>query len=61
MIAETEIRLPPDAYDDATERTNRLAHQLGVAADAITHHVVVRCSLDARKGNARVCAPRVPC
>src|SRR3989442_10866695 len=50
MIAETEIRLPPDAYDDATECTNRLAHRLGVAAGAVTHHVVVRRSLDARKG-----------
>src|SRR2546425_2669508 len=50
MIAETEIRPPPDAYDDATERTNHLAHRLGVAASAITHHVVVRRSLDARKG-----------
>ena len=38
MIAETEIRLPADAYDDATECTNRLAHRLGVAVDAITHH-----------------------
>src|SRR5207245_1514108 len=42
MIAETEIRLPADAYDDATECTNRLAHRLGVAAGAITHHVGVR-------------------
>src|SRR3989442_1130562 len=50
MIAETDIRLPPDAYDDPTERTNHLAHRLGVAASAITHHVVVRRSLDARKG-----------
>src|SRR6184192_4268782 len=50
MIAETEIRLPPDAYDDATELTSHLAHRLGVAASAITHHVVVRRSLDARKG-----------
>src|SRR3989442_1947031 len=50
MIAETDIRLPPDAYDDPTERRNRLAHRLGVAASAITHHVVVRRSLDARKG-----------
>src|SRR5436309_5638919 len=50
MIAETEIRLPPDAYDDPTERTSHLAHRLGVAASAITHHVVVRRSLDARKG-----------
>src|SRR5437773_11320568 len=50
MIAETEIRPPADAYDDATECTNRLAHRLGVAASAITHHVVVRRSLDARKG-----------
>src|SRR5207247_374821 len=58
MIAETEIRLPADAYDDATECTNRLAHRLGVAAGAITHHVVVRRSLDARKG-APVCVLRV--
>src|SRR5438046_466678 len=58
MIAETEIRLPADAYDDATERTNRLAHRLGVAAGAITHHVVVRRSLDARKGTL-VCVLRV--
>src|SRR5881409_4404947 len=49
MIAETDIRLPADAYDDGTERKNRLAHRLGVAASAITHHVVVRRSLDARK------------
>src|SRR2546425_7816556 len=58
MIAETEIRLPADAYDDATECTNRLAHRLGVAAGAITHHVVVRRSLDARKGTP-VCVLRV--
>src|SRR5207249_118664 len=58
MIAETEIRLPPDAYDDARECTNRLAHRLGVAAGAITHHVVVRRSLDARKGTL-VCVLRV--
>src|SRR5690242_14255588 len=51
MIAETEIRLPPDAYADLTERTDRLARRLGVAASAITHHVVVRRSLDARKGS----------
>src|SRR5437867_4204053 len=58
MIAETEIRLPPEAYDDARECTNRLAHRLGVAAGAITHHVVVRRSLDARKGTP-VCLLRV--
>src|SRR5437899_6967296 len=58
MIAETEIRLPADAYDDASEYTNRLAHRLGVAAGAITHHVVVRRSLDARKGTP-VCVLRV--
>src|SRR5207245_9471566 len=58
MIAETEIRLPADAYDDATECTNRLARRLGVAAGAITHHVVVRRSLDARKGTL-VCVLRV--
>src|SRR5438132_610905 len=58
MIAETEIRLPADAYDDATECTNRLAHRLGVAAGAITHQVVVRRSLDARKGTP-VCVLRV--
>src|SRR5437867_2384336 len=58
MIAETEIRLPADAYDDATECTNRLARRLGVAAGAITHHVVVRRSLDARKGTP-VCVLRV--
>src|SRR5437016_1696933 len=50
MIAETDIRLSPEAYGDATECTNRLAHRLGVAASAITHHVIVRRSLDARKG-----------
>src|SRR2546422_10080146 len=58
MIAETEIRLPPDAYDDATECTNRLARRLGVAAGAITHHGVVRRSLDPRKGTL-VCVLRV--
>src|SRR2546427_4815343 len=58
MIAETEIRLPPDAYDDPRECTNRLARRLGVAAGAITHHVVVRRSLDARKGTL-VCVLRV--
>src|SRR5213083_420015 len=58
MIAETEIRLPADAYDDARECTNRLARRLGVAAGAITHHVVVRRSLDARKGTL-VCVLRV--
>src|SRR5256884_104500 len=50
MIAETEIRLPADAYDDATECTNRLAHRLGVAAGAITHHAGLRRSPRARKG-----------
>ena len=50
MIAETEIRLPHGAHDDATERTSRLARRLGVAASAITHHVILRRSLDARKG-----------
>src|SRR5882724_7031964 len=50
MIAETEIRLSPEAYGDATECTNRLARRLGVTAGAITHHVIVRRSLDARKG-----------
>src|SRR5205823_13818993 len=58
MIAETEIRLPADAYDDATECTNRLARRLGGAAGAITHQVVVRRSLDARKGTP-VCGLRV--
>src|SRR5437867_9712495 len=58
MIADTEIRLPTDAYDDETERTNRLARRLGVAASAITHHVVLRRSLDARKGTP-VCVLRV--
>src|SRR5437762_2593547 len=43
---------------DASEYTNRLAHRLGVAAGAITHHVVVRRSLDARKGTP-VCVLRV--
>ena len=28
-FAETEIRLPPDASDDAVERTNRLARRPG--------------------------------
>ena len=50
MIAETEIRLSPEAYGDATACTNRLAHRLGVTVSAITHHVIVRRSLDARKG-----------
>src|SRR5256712_420527 len=59
MIAETEIRLPADAYDDATECTHRLAHRLGVAAGAITHHVVVRRSLHGRKGTL-VWVLRVP-
>src|SRR2546426_781960 len=51
MITETEIRLPPDVCDDATERVNSLAHRLGVAASSITHHMVLRRSLDARKGS----------
>src|SRR5437667_53166 len=51
MIAETEIRLPPDVCDDATERVDSLAHRLGVAASSITHHMVLRRSLDARKGS----------
>ena len=51
MITETEIRLPPDVYEDATERVNSLAHRLGVAASSITHHMVLRRSLDARKGS----------
>src|SRR5437762_13265588 len=51
MIAETEIRLPPDVCDDATERVNSLAHRLGVAASSIMHHMVLRRSLDARKGS----------
>jgi hypothetical protein len=50
MIAETEIRLPPDASGDAAECARRLAQRLGVGEGAITHHVVVRRSLDARKG-----------
>src|SRR3989442_11549498 len=58
MFPEPKFRPPADAYDDATERTNRLAHRLGVAAGAITHHVVVRRSLDARKGTP-VCVLRV--
>jgi hypothetical protein len=58
MIAETEIRLPPEAHDDATERTSRLARRLRVAPGAITHHEVVRRSLDARTG-APVCVLRV--
>src|SRR2546430_10491294 len=51
MITETEIRLPPDVCDDATERVNSLAHRLGVAASSITHHMILRRSLDARKGS----------
>src|SRR5437016_14139654 len=58
MIAETEIRLPADAYDDATECTNRLAHRLGVAAGASTHKVVVRRRFESRKGTL-VCVLRV--
>jgi uncharacterized FAD-dependent dehydrogenase len=50
VIAETEIRLPPEACADAAECRNRLAERLGVAASAITHHVILRRSLDARKG-----------
>src|SRR5207247_10682462 len=41
---------PADAYDGATGGSGHLAHGRGVAASAITHHVVVRRSLDARKG-----------
>ncbi len=50
MIAETEIRLPPELADDATECVRRLARGLGVAAGSITHHTILRRSLDARKG-----------
>jgi uncharacterized FAD-dependent dehydrogenase len=50
MITETEIRLPPDAHGDATERTRRLARRLSVAPGAIVHHAVVKRSLDARRG-----------
>src|SRR3989475_6728209 len=58
MIAETEIRLPPDAYDDPRECTTRLARLRGVAAGGITHRVVVGRSLNARKGTL-VCVLRV--
>src|SRR3989475_5141393 len=58
MIAETEIRLPPDAYDDPRECTNRLARRLGVGAGAFPPHVVVRRSLEGRKGTL-VCVLRV--
>jgi uncharacterized FAD-dependent dehydrogenase len=50
MIAETDIRLPPEASEDASELTARLARRLGVAASAICHHAVVKRSLDARRG-----------
>jgi len=50
VIADVEIRLPPDAYDDPTEFRRRVARRLDVAASGITHHVVLRRSLDARKG-----------
>jgi uncharacterized protein len=60
MIAETEIRLPPDESLDGSRLTQHLARRLRVAASAITHHVVVRRSLDARKGApARVLRVRV--
>jgi len=49
MIAETDIRVPPDASGDTSEFTPRLARRLGVPASAITHHVVLRRSLDARQ------------
>jgi uncharacterized protein len=58
MVTETEIRLPPEASDDPVERTRRLAERLGVAASAVTHHTVVRRSLDARQGTP-VCVLRV--
>src|SRR2546430_425389 len=48
MITETEIRLPPDVCDDATERVNSLAHRLGVAASSVARAVVVGRSRDAR-------------
>jgi uncharacterized FAD-dependent dehydrogenase len=50
VIADTEIRLFPEEHDDATECRRRLARRLGVAPGAITHWVVLRRSLDARKG-----------
>src|SRR3989475_8782517 len=58
MIAETEIRLPPDAYDDPRECTTRLARLRGVGAGAFPPHVVVRRSLEGRKGTL-VCVLRV--
>jgi uncharacterized FAD-dependent dehydrogenase len=50
MIAETELRVPPPAYGDASDLRDRLARRLGIAASSITHHQIVRRSLDARKG-----------
>src|SRR5439155_16704237 len=45
-----EIRLPPEVCDDAPERARRVADRLRVPASAITHHAILRRSLDARKG-----------
>jgi uncharacterized FAD-dependent dehydrogenase len=50
VIAETELRVPPHARDDATEMRTLIARRLRLAASSITHHQVVRRSLDARKG-----------
>jgi uncharacterized FAD-dependent dehydrogenase len=50
VITETEIRIPPDVCDDAAERAHRLAQRLGVPSSAIAHYIVLRRSLDARKG-----------
>jgi uncharacterized protein len=58
MIAETEVRLAPEESADGAAFTARLARRLGVASTAITHHVIVRRSLDARRG-APTCVLRV--
>jgi uncharacterized FAD-dependent dehydrogenase len=50
MITETDLRLPPDEHENDSAITSRLARRLGVAASSITHHQVVRRSLDARRG-----------
>jgi hypothetical protein len=59
MIAETEIRLPPEDCADTVGLTARLARRLGVAPTAITHHVVVRRWTPAANAGLRPARPRL--
>jgi hypothetical protein len=58
MITETEVRLPPRSRRRSARSRRVSPVRLGVAPNAITHHVIVRRSLDARRG-APTCVLRV--